>query len=188
MVSLFTAKVFVSTPEDTGPAPPRHARPRGRSHYTLAFHTTHTTSVLKRSPHLEGIILAKSPRRDQRAGGRRTRRTPPYTLADTQGTNAARLQCRQSQSSSHSYTLSKSASAPVEGGRVGNQWAAAQLICSPPVTHDERSSGALQEALFRSPRARSARRPCSHADRRRRQRRWSGGSTIRVGPSRVPRV
>ena len=50
--------------------------------------------------------------------------------------------------------------------RVCNQ------ICSPPVTH------AYQEALLRSPRARSARRPCSHVRRRRRQRRWSGGSRV----------
>ena len=41
-------------------------------------------------------ILAPAPRCDQRAGGRRTRRTPPTHTSYPQGTNAARLHRRKS--------------------------------------------------------------------------------------------
>ena len=74
-------------------------------------------------------ILAPAPRScprcDQRAGGRRTRRTPqpPTHTSNPQGTNAARHPCRKFSVLLTLYFIS--AAAPVEGGRVGNQWAAA---------------------------------------------------------------
>ena len=89
----------------------RCARPRGRSHNTH-FVSTHVLS----SPRGIGI-LAQSPRRDQRAGGRRTRRTPPTHTANTQGSNAARLQRRKSRSSS----LSELSQQPLGAGRAGGQ-------------------------------------------------------------------
>ena len=39
---------------------PRNARPRGRSHYTMAVHTIHK-SALTRSPHLEGLASSRRP-------------------------------------------------------------------------------------------------------------------------------
>jgi len=74
---------------------PRYARPRGRSH--------NTSSALTCSPHLEGSASSRSPpRRDQR-GRRATHASdPPTHTSHRQGTNAARLQSRQSQSSKHS--------------------------------------------------------------------------------------
>ena len=39
---------------------PRNARPRGRSHYTMAVHTIHM-SALTRSPHLEGLASSRRP-------------------------------------------------------------------------------------------------------------------------------
>ena len=59
--------------------------------------------------------------------GRRSRRTPPPHTSHPRGTNAARLQSRQSCPRHPVHPLSTiiSAAAPVEGGRLGNQWAAA---------------------------------------------------------------
>jgi hypothetical protein len=95
-----------------------------------------STNVLS-SPRGIGI-LAQSPRRDQR-GRRATHASdPPTHTSHPQGTNAARLQSRQSQSSNSS---SLSAAAPVEGGRVGNQWAAAEHPPSDPRGPDHPTGG-----------------------------------------------
>ena len=61
---------------------PRYARPRGRSHYTVAVHSTHTTSALTRSPHLKGLASSRQPRGATRGqeGDARVG-PPPHTLA-----------------------------------------------------------------------------------------------------------
>ena len=124
---------------------PRYARPRGRSHYTVAVHSTHTTSALTRSPHLEGLASSRRPRGATRGqeGDARVG-PPPHTLATHRartrhgsiaGSPVLLPQYIHSVHSSHG-TLAGSpppvhprstiieAAAPVEGGRVGNQWAA----------------------------------------------------------------
>ena len=124
---------------------PRFARPRGRSHYTVAVHSTHTTSALTRSPHLKGLASSRQPRGATRGqeGDARVG-PPPHTLA----THRARTRHGSIAGSPvllpqyiHSVHLSHGtlagspppvhplstiieAAAPVEGGRVGNQWAA----------------------------------------------------------------
>ena len=57
------------------------ARPCVRSHYTVAVHTTHTTSALTRSPHLEGLASSRRPRGATRGqeGDARVGPPPPHT-------------------------------------------------------------------------------------------------------------
>ena len=57
----------------------RHARPRGRSHYTVAVHTAHTTSALTRSPHTEGSASSRSPHGATRGQEGDARVGPPPT-------------------------------------------------------------------------------------------------------------
>ena len=68
-------------PSDVGRAP--HTAPRAPPWaFTLhsgCSHHPHNVSAHALSSHRGIGILAQSPRRDQRAGGRRTRRTPPNT-------------------------------------------------------------------------------------------------------------
>ena len=98
------------------------APPWAFTHHT---HRQHLRALLTR-----GIgILALSPRRDQRVGGRRSRRWIPPTQKPTHRvltcTNAARHLWPVASVLLTLCTLS--APAPVEGGRVGNLWAAAAL-------------------------------------------------------------
>ena len=103
---------------------PRYARPRGRSH--------NTSSALTCSPHLEGSASSRSPpRRDQR-GRRATHASdPPLHTSHPQGTNAARLQSRQFQSSTSSHSVSQQPLRLRAGGWAGgNQWALGRLLCT----------------------------------------------------------
>ena len=131
----------------------------------------HTTPGCSHRPHQvsahalsspRGIgILAPAPRCDQRAGGRRTRRTPPTHISrathrvrtrhgSLAGSPVLLTQYIHSVQSSHCHPLAGSplpvhplstiiaAAAPVEGGRdVGNQWAAAV----PPPPSEPRGPG-----------------------------------------------
>ena len=64
-------------------------------HRCCSLHPHDVSAHALSSP--KGIgILAPAPRCDQRAGGRRTRRTPPTHTSHPQGTNAARLHRRKS--------------------------------------------------------------------------------------------
>ena len=131
-------------PSDVGRAP--HTALRAppwafTQHRACSHHPRNVSAHALSSPRGIGI-LAPAPRCDQRAGGRRTRRIPPHTHkpAHKRGTDAARLPSRQLSSSpvhppstiiarlpgrKSSPRTIISAAAPVEGGRVGNQRAAA---------------------------------------------------------------
>ena len=113
-------------PSDVGRAP--HTAPRAPPWaFTLhsgCSHHPHNVSAHALSSHRGIGILAQSPRRDQRAGGRRTRRTPPHTLAThrvrTRKNAARHPPCRKSAPlhSLHPLSTIIAAAAPVEGGRV----------------------------------------------------------------------
>ena len=67
-------------------------------HRACSHHPRNVSAHALSSPRGIGI-LAPAPRRDQRAGGRRTRRIPPTHYPHTRGTEAARLPSRQKSSS-----------------------------------------------------------------------------------------
>ena len=142
---------------------PRYARPRGRSHNTVPVHTIHVTSALTRSPHLEGSASSHRPRGATRGQEGDARVGSPHTptsqhthgVPTRHGSQAGSCPPHQyihSVQSSHGipagspppvHPLSTiiSAAAPVEGGRVGNQCAAAAPPPSEPRGSDSPRGG-----------------------------------------------
>ena len=108
-------RIFQSLQSRAPRAPPwAFTLHRGCSHHP------HNVSAHTLSSHRGIGILAQSPRRDQRAGGRRTRRTPPHPSQHTgyeRGT--APVPVVSPPPPVHPLSTIIAAAAPVEGGDVG---------------------------------------------------------------------
>ena len=118
----------------------RHLSHRGRSHlYTVAVHTIHTTSALTRSPHTEGSASSRSPHGATRGQEGDARVGPPPHPSQHTGYERGTAPVPAVSVLLALSTLS--AAAPVEGGRVGNQWAAAAHPPSDPRGPDHPTGG-----------------------------------------------